>query len=181
MNLDTTVNAGALLWPDSSSWVFSSGLAGNSIMSRGSWDCCRSPISSGGTGSYWKGQGWHTGELLPSAGHSFPSTGLLGRAGWNPKKIGSAGQEEPCVTRTTSRQVRWTSKILGRAQKSESRFSGEDTMEKEDALQEILCTQLSYLGAICYGPGSPCSFPPGPLCGTVQVLRNAQPQSWAPG
>lgn len=169
MNLDTTVNAGALLWPDSSSWIFSSGLAGNSIMSRGSWDCCRSSVSSGGTGSYWNGQGWQSGELLPSAGHPSPSTGLLGRAGWNLKKTGSAGQEEPCVTWTTSRQVRM------------ERTLRRKRMTYRNYFVHAVVTQLSYPGAICCGPGSPCSFPPGRLCGTVPVPRNAQPQSWAPG
>ena len=64
LNLDTTVNTGARFWPEGSSWDFSSGSAGNSTLSRGSWDCCRSLVSSGGTGSYGKdkaagdGGGW---------------------------------------------------------------------------------------------------------------------------
>lgn len=92
LNLDTTVNTGVLLWLEGSSWDFSS--AGNSTLSRGSWDCCRSLVSSGGMGSYWertrvagKGRWCQTGLSmgLPPCSPR-PQRGFQERAGHKSKR-----------------------------------------------------------------------------------------------
>lgn len=92
LNLDTTVNTGTLLWPEGSSWDVSSGSAGNSTLSRGSWDCCRSLVSSGGTGSYWEKKGaagegrWSATQRCPQAcppPHPGPRWRAF-RGGWGP-------------------------------------------------------------------------------------------------
>lgn len=90
LNLDTTVNTGALLWPEGSSWDFSSGSVGNSTLSRGSWDCCRSVVSSAGTGSYW--------ERTRAAGEGRCST-IQGPASRSPspRKRASRGGQAPSL------------------------------------------------------------------------------------
>lgn len=92
LNLDTTVSTGVLLWLEGSSWDFSS--VGNSTLSRGSWDCCRSLVSSGGMGSYWErttvaGKGrWSVKQSCPQAchpAHPDPRGASRGGQGTSPR------------------------------------------------------------------------------------------------
>lgn len=101
LNLDTTVNTGARFCPEGSSWDFSSGSAGNSTLSRGSWDCWRSLVSSGGTGSY----GERKGQRVRVEGLG----GAAGPVHWGSRRRAgphlSLDVRRRCVRRVVSGQV----------------------------------------------------------------------------